>query len=124
MTLSNEDARAAVERYVELVASGTADEVAALFAADATVEDPIGTEPYVGHEAIRGFFATFAGLDRSTRLVTLRAGGGQAAFHFVVETRAGDKTFRVEPIDVMTFDDAGLITTMRAYWSDTDMVVS
>jgi steroid delta-isomerase len=124
VTLSNEDARAVVERYVELVASGTADEVTALFAEDATVEDPIGTEPHVGHEAIRGFFATLAGLDRRTRLVTLRAGGGQAAFHFVIETRAGEKTFRVEPIDVMTFDDAGLITTMRAYWSDNDMVVS
>ena len=123
MTLSNEDARAAVERYVELVASGTADQVTALFAEDATVEDPVGKEPFAGHDEIRGFYATFEAMDTTTRLITLRASGGEAAFHFVVETRSGDSVFRVEPLEVMTFDDAGLITSMRAYWSDADMVV-
>ena len=38
-------------------------------------------------------------------------------------TRAGDKTSTVTPIDVMTFDDDGLITSMRAYWGESDTVV-
>ena len=32
----------AVNRYLELVANGTADEIAGLYADDATVEDPVG----------------------------------------------------------------------------------
>ncbi len=123
MTLSNDDARAAVERYLDLVATGTADDVTALFAPDATLEDPVGKPALAGHDAIREFYASFTALDVTTRLVTLRACGGQAAFHFVVETRAGDQVYRVEPLEVMTFDGAGLITSMRAYWSDADMVV-
>jgi hypothetical protein len=30
-------------------------------------------------------------------------------------------TFVVDIIDVMTFNDAGLITTMRAYWDAAEM---
>ena len=39
-------------------------------------------------------------------------------------TRAGDQTYTLAPIDVMTFDDDGRITSMRAFWSGDDMVVS
>jgi steroid delta-isomerase len=79
MTLSNEDVRAAVERYVELVSSGTADQVTALFAEDATLEDPVGKPALVGHDALRAFYGTFEAMDTSTRLVTLRTCAGQAA---------------------------------------------
>ena len=37
---------------------------------------------------------------------------------------AAGTTYTVSPFDVMTFDDDGLITTMRAFWDADDMVVS
>src|SRR5699024_6668248 len=54
--------------------------------------------------------------DISTELLTLRIAGDTAAFHFRVTTRHAGGASVIEPIDVMTFDDAGLITSMRAVW--------
>lgn len=123
MVASNEDIRTTVQCYLDLVATGTADEIVALYAPDATLEDPVGSEPKVGREAIHEFYASFAELKKETNLVTLRACAGHAAFHFEIVTEAGDMKYRMAPLEVMTFDDAGLITSMRAFWSDADLVV-
>ena len=124
MAASNERVREVVDEYIRLVANGSADEIVALYAEDATVEDPVGTDVRAGHAAIREFYGSLEGLDASTRLLAAKIAGGQAAFHFEIATKAGDATYTVTPIDVMTFDDDGLITTMRAFWGDDDMVVS
>ena len=41
----SETITATVHRYLELIGTGTADDIVALFADDATVEDPVGSEP-------------------------------------------------------------------------------
>lgn len=124
MAASDERIREVVDAYVRLVGSGTADEIVALYAEDATVEDPVGTDVRTGHAAIREFYATLEGLDQETSLVAARIAGGEAAFLFEIVTRAGDQTYTLSPVDVMTFDDDGLVTTMRAFWGPGDMVVS
>ena len=124
MPASPDRIRQVVDDYIRLVGSGTADEIVALYAADATVEDPVGTDVRTGPAAIREFYATLEGLQQQTRLITARIAGGEASFLFEIITRAGDKTYTLSPIDAMTFDDDGKITTMRAYWGNDDMVVS
>lgn len=123
MVASNEVIRTNVQRYLDLVATGTAEEIVELFAPDATLEDPVGSEPKVGREAILEFYASFAQLKKETRLVTLRACAGHAAFHFEIVTDAGEMKYRMAPLEVMTFDDDGRVTSMRAFWSDEDLVV-
>lgn len=125
MTLSNEDVAAGVRRYLDTVATGTAAEVTALYAADATVEDPVGSEPLQGHESIQAFYATFESLPKTTELVTLRTCAGQAAFHFsIVVDLGGGASSTMAPLEVMTFNDEGLITSMRAFWAESDLVMS
>ena len=63
MAASTERIREVVEQYVALVGSGTADEIVALYADGATVEDPVGSDVLTGAEAIRGFYAGLEGLD-------------------------------------------------------------
>lgn len=123
MAASMDRIREVVETYVRLVGSGTSDEIVALYAEDATVEDPVGTEVRVGHGPIKEFYSTLDGLEQETRLHTLRIAGGEAVFHFEIVTRVGDQTYTLAPIDAMTFHDDGRIATMRAFWNDTDMVV-
>lgn len=124
MTLSNDDVAAGVRRYLDTVATGTAADVTALYSPDATVEDPVGSDPLHGHEAIRAFYATFESLAKTTELVTLRTCAGQAAFHFsIVVELGGGATSSMAPLEVMTFDDDGLITSMRAFWSESDLVM-
>jgi steroid delta-isomerase len=124
MAASNERIREVIEAYVDRVAKGTTDEVLALYADGATVEDPVGTEVHSTPESIREFYSGLEGLEQEGRVLTARIAGGQAAFLFELATKAGDKTYTLSPIDVMTFDDDGLITSMRAFWGKEDMAVS
>ncbi|WP_323792092.1 nuclear transport factor 2 family protein [Nocardioides sp.] len=122
MTLSNDAAAAAVNRYLALVSDGTADEIAALYAEDATLEDPVGSAVLTGRDAIRAFYGALEGLSITTSLITLRTCAGEAAFHFRVETDTGAGVATMEPLEVMTFASDGKIASMRAWWSDADLV--
>ncbi|MGW4715202.1 nuclear transport factor 2 family protein [Nocardia sp. NPDC004260] len=117
--------RDVVEQYVKLVGSGPTEDIVALYAPDAIVEDPVGTSPKRGHEAIREFYEVIAALDRETELrpEDVRIAGNQAAFPFTIVTKVGGQRFVLSPIDVMEFDEEGRITGMRAYWSQEDMRV-
>lgn len=122
MVASTERIRDVVTRYVELVGSGTADEIVALYAEGATVEDPVGSGIRSDRAEIHAFYATLEGLEQETRLLETRIAGGEAAVLFEVVTRADGVSYTLAPVDVMTFDDDGLITSMRAFWGDDDLV--
>lgn len=118
---TSEQIRAAVQRYIETVGSGTSVEIAALFSEHATLEDPVGSEPLTGRPAIEKFYAALDSVQTSTELYTVRVAGNSAAFAFRVVTETGEKVITVEPIDVMTFDEDARITSMRAFWSPEDV---
>jgi steroid Delta-isomerase len=109
-----------VNRYISLVAKGSADDIAELYADDATVEDPVGGGVHIGREAIHGFYSGLTNTDnveRECELVTLRVAGNEAAFQFRLTVKAGDGGLLIEPIDVMAFGDDSKVTAMKAYWS-------
>ena len=106
-----------VNRYIGLVAKGSADDIVELYADDATVEDPVGGEVHIGRQAIHGFYAAVENVERECELVTLRVAGNEAAFLFRLTVTAGEHRMRIEPIDVMVFGDDGKVTSMKAYWS-------
>ncbi|MEB3980436.1 nuclear transport factor 2 family protein [Mycobacterium sp. 663a-19] len=110
-----------VNRYIELVAKGSADDLVELYADDATVEDPVGGEVHIGRHAIHGFYSALDDAQRECELVTLRVAGNEAAFHFRLTVTAGGHRMVIEPIDVMVFDDQGKVAAMKAYWSAADV---
>jgi steroid Delta-isomerase len=113
-----------VNRYISLIAKGTADDLVELYADDATVEDPVGGEVHIGRQAIHGFYSSLAsadGVEREAELVTLRVAGNEAAFQFRLTVGAGEHRILIEPIDVMVFGDDGKVTAMKAYWSPSDV---
>ena len=124
MPASPEKIREVIEQYVARVAGGTTDEIMDLYAEGATVEDPVGTEVRTTPESIRDFYSGLEALEQAGELLSVRIASGEAAFLFELRTKAGDQTYTLAPIDVMTFDDDGKITSMRAYWSDADLSVS
>jgi steroid delta-isomerase len=113
---------ATVTTYLDAVARGSSADIAALYAENATLEDPVGSEPRVGKAAITEFYGALEGGSQETELLTLRVSGSSAAFHFRVVTPVGDQVYEVEPIDVMTFDADAKITSMRAFWSPADLI--
>ena len=106
-----------VNRYISLVAKGTADDIVELYADDATVEDPVGAEIHIGRQAIHGFYSTFENMERDNELTLLRVAGNEAAFGFRLTVRAAGSGMVIEPIVVMAFDTEGKIAAMKAYWS-------
>ncbi len=69
-----DDYAATVNRYLELLATGGADEITALYTDDATIEDPVGSDVRRGRGAVHEFYAAIENLSKETELVTLRAG--------------------------------------------------
>lgn len=112
-----------VNRYLSLVATGTADEIVTLYAADATVEDPIGSDIRRGHDAILGFYAGFQNAKKDTELAEVRISGSEAAFFWHLTLDGGDSRTRISPISTMAFDEDAKITSMRAFWSPADVQV-
>ena len=120
---SREAVAQTVNRYLELVAKGATDEVVTLYAADATIEDPIGSDIRRGHDAIQEFYANFQDVPKETELAELRAADNEAAFFWHLTLHAGDTRTRISPISLMTFDEDAKITSMRAFWSPSDVRV-
>jgi steroid delta-isomerase len=104
---------AAVHKYVEAFANSDMNLIDEIYADDAVIEDPVGTDPLVGIEAVRGFYEKAFGMGATLELTGApRCAGDSVAFPFQV--RAGD--MRIEIIDVFEFDEQGKVCNMRAYW--------
>ena len=104
---------AAVNQYVEAFDKADINIIKALYADDATVEDPVGTDEHVGIEAIVAFYegALTSGV-KLTLSGNPRCAGNSVAFPFVVKAPG----IAIEVIDVFEFNEAGKISAMRAYW--------
>ena len=118
---SHEDMVRTVERYVEAFDKNDPAMASDLYAADATVEDPVGTQIHRGREAIHAFYSTSMQANAKLRLDgPVRTGGDYAAFAFTVLVDfGGPKAIAV--IDTFKFDADGKVTEMRAYWSPANM---
>ena len=103
-----------VNRYIALIATGSADDLVELYADDASVEDPVGGEVHIGRQAIHRFYSAIDDARRECELVSLRVAGDEAAFQFRLTVNTGGHRMVIEPIDVMACDDRGRIATMKA----------
>lgn len=102
-------------RYVGLIGDENTAALIELFADECTVEDPVGNDPLVGRAAVHDFFASLVGAGCKAKLAgPVHAVPDAAAAAFPIELDTAGLV--VQAIDVMTFDDAGRITSMTAYW--------
>ncbi len=108
-----QDKIAVVNRYVEAFENSDMSIIREMYADDAVVEDPVGSEPFVGIDAILAFYQ--GALDSGAKLQITgnpRCAANAVAFPFKV-VMAG---MEIEVIDIFEFDDAGKVASMRAYW--------
>jgi steroid Delta-isomerase len=113
---------AAVEGYVAAFEKGDADAVAALYAENCTVEDPIGTPLHRGREAVRAFYAESMKTGAKLRLEgPIRLAGEYAAFPFSVNLNYEGSAKRIDVIDTFKFDDDNKVIEMRAFWGPSNM---
>ncbi len=114
---SPEAMQAAIHAYIRALNEGELDAIVALYADTATVEDPVGSKPLVGIEAIRAFYAKSTVMKLVVELEgSVRAVDHEAAFAFSVSFEVNGQRTTIRPIDVFRFDDAGRIVQMRAFF--------
>lgn len=112
--MDSADKIAMVHRYVEAFDQQSMDIIREIYAEDAVVEDPVGTDPHVGIDAVCAFYENALGSGAKLELTgNPRCAGNAVAFPFQV--KMGD--FAIEIIDVFEFNDAGKVNSMKAYWS-------
>lgn len=109
--------RQVYERYPELVTKGDVDAIVALYAEDAFIEDPIGSELHRGRDGVRAFYQASAGTVVMKRTGPVRVAGSEAAAPLVVLIGPEGQQQALDIISVMAFDEAGLVQSMRAFWS-------
>lgn len=121
---TTEQKLAAVQGYIAAFDAGSGAAAAALFAKDATVEDPVGTPIKHGHDEILAFYSgAMASGAKLTLLGEPRYAADYVAFTFTVSLEwQGQKTV-IEVIDTFKLNDDGKITEMRAYWGPENMKV-
>ncbi len=106
------------DRYPKLVTAADVDAIIELYAADATVEDPIGSDLHRGPDEIRAFYAKSVGAIVMKRAGRTCVAGNEAATPLVVLLgEPGPNQKALDIISIMAFDDDGKIASMRAYWS-------
>jgi len=112
--------RSVFARYVAMLQVGDAEGIAALFSPHAVLEDPVGTPPHVGQEAIRSFFQTgfneTGGRIRFEPEGEIRISGEHAACAFVAICEDAPEPFEVATIDFARFDAEGRIVSWIAVW--------
>lgn len=116
--------QASMQRYVELVDAGDIDGILALYAEDATVEDPVGQPPFRGIGAISEFYRQGLGRMKVSAALTgpVRAThNGCGAMPFRVDLTWDGRDCSLQVIDVMEFDEQGLIRSMKAFWSEVNL---
>jgi steroid delta-isomerase len=112
-----------IETILEEVYNGFAtidvQQVVSHFAADAVVEDPVGTPPMQGTQAIIAHLQNFPVLFDQVKLYSLevRVGGQEAAvkWRYRFKTKSGH-TFFLDGFGVSKFNQDGKIQTLKEFF--------
>jgi steroid delta-isomerase len=118
---SAEEIREVMRRYAKLMCDSDADAIADLFAEDCCVEDPVGGQPIRGKEAVRGFYAAASPHLQVEIVGPICVAGIRCAMPLLAELTTNEQKGYIDVIDEFTFDDAGRITSMRAFWSPAEL---
>ncbi|HSW14290.1 MAG TPA: nuclear transport factor 2 family protein [Solimonas sp.] len=122
---SEQQMKQAMQAYIDAFNVSSPEAIADLYAEDATVEDPVGSAVKTGKAEILKFYKMAVATGAKLRLAApIRAShGNSAAMAFDVQLNMPEGKAHIQVIDVMTFNEAGKFTSMRAFWGKSDMVL-
>jgi len=110
----------AVETYISAFNNKDYEAIVNLYTDDATVEDPVGTPLKKGRADIEAFYkGAVQGGSKLTQQGPTRIAGNNAEAAFAFQVAVG--TMTIDVIDAMTFNEAGQVTSMRAFWSPSNI---
>ena len=106
-----------VHQYIKGVSTQDINAIRELYDASGVMEDPVGSEPRRGIDAICAFYEQGFPAKVILELTgPVRCAGMSAAFPFTCTTNMGDTKMGIEVIDIFEFNENGKIQSMKAYW--------
>ena len=120
--LDDKTIAAALQAYVDNITASDLEGIIALFADDAVVEDPIGSDPVKGHAALREFYQVACdGVAKMELEGNVRVREKWGACAMIAYPKGAEDSLAMETLDVMEFNEQGKIVSMKAYWGDSNM---
>lgn len=123
--VTEEQMRFAMQAYIDRFNAQDGVGLAALFADNARIEDPVGGTMIVeGRAAIDNFYkGAVTMVERLELAAPIRTShGSSAAMPFDIHMKMDGEPVLIRAIDVMTFDASGKIIDMKAYHGPGDMI--
>ncbi|WP_341254566.1 SgcJ/EcaC family oxidoreductase [uncultured Dietzia sp.] len=123
MSASTDQIRSTADSYIAALTAGDLEAVMDLYAEGATVEDPVGNGTvHEGKAAIREFYASVVAMKIEGEVLEARVCGDDLLFNFEITTHFdADSKATINVWDLMTHDEQGKVTSMRAYWTPENM---
>ena len=123
MSAAPEQIRSTADSYLAALTSGDLEAVLDLYAEDATVEDPVGNGTvHRGKAAIREFYTNVVAMKIDGEVLEARVCGDDLLFNFEITTHFDENySATINVWDLMTHDEQGKVTSMRAYWTPENM---
>lgn len=120
--LTQELGQKIVEAYLAALNQGDLERILNLYAADASVEDPVGTDPIQGREALAEFYQTAVAMVTAARSTgPVRVAADELVFPFEIESVFEGNKSSIQIIDHFVVNAGGEIQSMRAFWSEANM---
>ena len=117
--LSSDQIEAVIEEVFAGLAAFDVQRVVNNFASDAVVEDPVGTPPIQGTQAIAAYLGTFPSLFSQIKLYSLdvKVRGQEAAVNWRLrfKTKTGN-VFFMEGVGIFKFNQEGKIQSEREFF--------
>jgi len=112
-------AEAVVDAYMREMTAGNLEAVTDLYAEDAILEDPVGTEVRNGKAAITEFYS---GALQSEILLErtgpVRVASNEVVFPFRCEFNSPDGPVAIDIIDHFILNENHKVISMRAFWGE------
>ena len=111
--------KAQLAAYLEGWSTNNKESWLALFADNATLEDPVSTPTHKGKEAIAAFWDRVHELPMrfipEIQRAVICGNEGMLLFRMVTRSEGGPG-MAVDIVDIITFNDEAKITSLKAYW--------
>ncbi|MEJ5055800.1 nuclear transport factor 2 family protein [Sphingobacterium sp. MYb382] len=120
---TEEQLHIAMQTYIDALNKKDIQQIISLFADGGTIEDPVGSTiegASAGLTRLVGALPVDATFTLDTPIRTSHDGSG-AAFAMTVILNHEGKQLTIHSIDVMQFDEKGLITEMKAYYGPSNI---
>jgi steroid delta-isomerase len=106
------------DTYMAMMSAGDFSDIVGLYTADASLEDPVGSDVLHGADAIGEFYNRIKGTDLTcTRTGPVCYANREMVFPFECAIASEHGSMVIQIIDHFVLDEEDKIKSMRAFWS-------